>query len=101
MNDNRLTTPPIFSKRAINYINNNVIVKNYCVGLYEESFICVSDIERVFKNFSHGAENMATFLKGEFAYVAPNARIKTFIYDPFTGEKIQWDLIRKAILGNN
>lgn len=82
------------------YENNGIIIPNDCVGTHDGNFLFVSEIEPLFRQYSNGMENMEIFLKREFIYVRPNSRITTFLYDPFTGRKIDWDNIRKAVLGH-
>lgn len=94
---NRLTYNPAARRKPTVTINERVVT-NYCVGTFDDEFIHVEDIEYIFSMFHGGKENMKIFLDGEFSYVKPNADIHTFLYDPFTGNKIDWDLIRKAIL---
>ena len=97
---NRLTTAPTFSGISNKYENNGIIIPNDCVGTHEGNFLFVSEIKPLFQGYADGMKNMEIFLKGEFNYVCPNADISTFLYDPFTGRKIDWDNIRKAILGH-
>lgn len=98
--DNRLTHAPIFTGISDKYENNGITIPNNCVGIHDGNFLFVSEIEPLFRQYNNGMANMEIFLKGEFNYVRPNSRITTFLYDPFTGRKIDWDNIRKAVLGH-
>lgn len=102
--DNRLTQAPIFRDISDTFTKNGMRIRNNCVGYHNEQgygkFLFVSEIEPLFRQYNNGMKNMEIFLKGEFNYCRPNADIRTFLYDPFTGDKINWDDIRKAILGH-
>ena len=81
-----------------NYIHNGRVITDNCVAIYKEGFVHVSGIPKLFNQFNEGEKNMKLFLNGEFAWVAPNADITPFQFDPFTGEKIDWDWIKSVLL---
>ena len=73
---------------------NGFLVKEQVIGVFEDEFIYVSTLGVLFNRFHNGKKSLKWFLNNEFAWVKPNARITRFEYDPFTGEKIDWELIK-------
>ena len=98
---NRLTEEPLFLRKMS---HNKVVtingrwIKNRIIADFEGALITVVTLEDLFHRYGNDnrTNGMSVFLNGEFQYRAPNADITPFHYDPFTGEKIDWDEIKSV-----
>lgn len=53
------------------------------------------DLLSFFKQYNEGEKGFDAFLKGKFVWRAPNSHLVKFYYDPFSGEKIDWEQIKR------
>ena len=58
-------------------------------------FITTEELWDFFKGYTNSEQGFTQFLNGTFCYRAPNSGTTKFLYDPFSGEKIDWDAIRR------
>lgn len=78
-------------------------LKNQVIGVHYEiktdlsfGFVTTQNLLSLFDKYNNGDENLKCFINGQFVFARPNCHIKTFLFDPTNGEKIDWELIRKA-----
>lgn len=86
-----------------NVIIGGIKLKKQVIGVHYEpqtsfsfGFITTENLSSLFKKYNNGDENLKCFINGQFVFARPNCHIKTFLFDPTNGEKIDWELIRKA-----
>lgn len=86
---------------------HNVALPNQILGFYHYSdnpqfhhYIDLAHIEEFFKGWYKGYETFKKWIAGEPCNNAPCNYFITFDYDPMTGEKIDWDVIRGCYLNN-
>lgn len=58
-------------------------------------FITIEDLWGFFKGYTMPEDGFTAFVCGQSCYRMPNNDMTKFLYDPFTGEKIDWDAIRR------
>ncbi len=78
-------------------------LKNQVIGVHYETntdlsfgFVTTQNLLSLFDKYNNGDENLKSFINGQYVFARPNNHIKTFLFDPTNGEKIDWKLIRKA-----
>lgn len=96
INDNAPFWYEQLEKRVENnrmWLKNRVIAVHH--GDHETHFITTKNIWDFFKGYSKSEQGFTSFVNGWFIWRAPNADMTRFMYDPFTGERIDWDAIRR------
>ena len=73
---------------------NGFRVKNQVIALFEKDFITTSTLGKLFRRYGVDDESLREFLNGNFLWRMPNSCITPFYHDPFSGEPIDWELIK-------
>ena len=83
---------------------NGRIIREQTIGYIrgiDEGLIKTSDLWDIFKKYGDEKscrKSLKLFLDGDFVWQRPNADITPFFHDPFTGEEIDWEIIKSAYL---
>lgn len=58
------------------------------------------DLWSFFSQYNKAEEAFTAFINDNFVWRAPNADMVKFKYDPFSGEKIDWEMIKTINKGH-
>lgn len=88
-----------YDKKNERIENNRMWLKNRVVavhnGQHQSNFIRTKDLWDFFKGYGNSEKGLTAFVNGNFIWRAPNASMTRFKFDPFTGERIDWDAIKR------
>ena len=92
-------SPFWFDEQTGRLENNRMWIKNRVVcchhGDHETHFITTKDLLAFFNGYGSSKQGLTAFVSGQFVWRAPNASMTRFKFDPFTGERIDWDAIKR------
>ena len=71
--------------KSVCYFNTGKIGKPYGT---------LNDLVELFSTFNNGEDGWLLCMQDKHVSRRPNAQIKLLNYDPFTGEKIDWNYIK-------
>ena len=64
------------------------------IGKIGKPYGTLNDLVELFSTFSNGEDGWLLCMQDKHVSRRPNAEIKLLNYDPFSGEKIDWDYIK-------
>lgn len=88
-----------YDKKNERIENNRMWLKNRVVavhnGQHQSNFIRTKDLWDFFKGYGNSEQGLTAFVNGQFIWREPNISMTRFKFDPFTGERIDWDTIKR------
>jgi hypothetical protein len=96
---NKNVVPYWYSNMTPFVSGNGVRVKNQIVAVMHKDrnshFVSTADLWELFSCYSNAEQGFTQFIEDRSTYRAPNTSLTKFQYDPFSGEYIHWDWIKK------
>lgn len=96
---NKNVVPYWYSNMTPFVSGNGVRVKNQVIAAlhrdHHTCFVTTADLWDIFNGYSQSEEGFSLFIGNHSCYRAPNNNMTKFQYDPFSGEYIHWDWIKK------